>query len=105
MPGRTRRWRSFAPNRNSAVVTLSHDIKIDDPALAAALAFPTGYVGALGSRANQVRRLERLGALGISAENLARINGPAGIAIGGVGPQEIALSIAAGVVSGLRGKP
>ena len=54
--------RAFAPNRNSAVVTLSHDTKIDDPALAAALACPTGYVGALGSRANQVRRLERLGA-------------------------------------------
>ncbi len=94
--------RAFAPNRHSAVVTLSHDTKIDDPALAAALAFPTGYVGALGSRANQVRRLERLGALGIGAEALARIDGPAGIAIGGLGPQEIALSIAAGIVKGLR---
>jgi len=96
--------RAFAPNRNCAVVTLSHDTKIDDPALATALTYPTGYVGALGSRANQVRRLERLGGLGISAENLARIDGPAGIAIGGVGPQEIALSIAAGMVSGLHGK-
>jgi xanthine dehydrogenase accessory factor len=93
---------AFAPNRASAIVTLSHDIKIDDPALAAALARPTGYVGALGSRANQVRRLERLGALGISAENLARIDGPAGLPIGGLGPQEIALSIAAGMVKALR---
>lgn len=95
--------RAFAPDRNSAVVTLSHDIKIDDPALAAALRYPTGYVGALGSRANQVRRLERLGGLGIGAEQLARIDGPAGVAIGGVGPQEIALSIAAGMVKALRG--
>ncbi len=95
--------RAFAPNRHGAVVTLSHDIKIDDPALAAALAFPTGYVGALGSRANQVRRLERLGALGIRAEDLARIEGPAGVPIGGLGPQEIALSIMAGIVRGLRG--
>jgi xanthine dehydrogenase accessory factor len=94
--------RAFAPNRNSAVVALSHDIKIDDPALSAALTFPTGYVGALGSRANQVRRLERLGALGIGAEQLARIDGPAGVPIGGLGPQEIALSIAAGIVKGLR---
>lgn len=95
---------AFAPNRASAVVTLSHDIKIDDPALAAALARPTGYVGALGSRANQVRRLERLGGMGIGAEDLARIDGPAGIALGGLGPQEIALSIAAGMVKALRGR-
>ena len=95
---------AFAPNRASAVVTLSHDIKIDDPALAAALARPTGYVGALGSRANQVRRLERLGAIGIGAEDLARIDGPAGLALGGLGPQEIALSIAAGMVKALRGR-
>jgi len=93
---------AFAPNRACAVVTLSHDIKIDDPALAAALARPTGYVGALGSRANQVRRLERLGALGIGAEDLARIDGPAGLALGARGPQEIALSIAAGMVKALR---
>jgi len=96
--------RAFAPNAHSAVVALSHDIKIDDPALAAALQYATGYVGALGSRANQVRRLERLGAFGISAENLARIDGPAGVSIGGLGPQEIALSIAAGMVKGLRGQ-
>jgi xanthine dehydrogenase accessory factor len=94
---------AFAPNAQSAVVTLSHDIKIDDPALAAALAAPTGYIGALGSRANHTRRIERLAALGFGAEDLARIDGPAGIHIGGLGPQEIALSIAAGMVSALRG--
>lgn len=94
---------AFAPNGQSAVVTLSHDIKIDDPALIAALGAKTGYVGALGSRANHVRRLERLGALGVPASDLARIDGPAGLRIGGLGPQEIALSIAAGMVGRLRG--
>lgn len=94
---------AFAPNQSSAVVTLSHDVKIDDPALVAALAHPTGYVGALGSRANHVRRLERLAAMGVAPKDLARIDGPAGISIGGLGPQEIALSIAAGMVGALRG--
>jgi xanthine dehydrogenase accessory factor len=95
---------TFAPDRHCAVVTLSHDVKIDDPALAAALAHPTGYVGALGSRANHVRRLERLAGLGLRADMLARIDGPAGVPIGGLGPQEIALSIAAGMVKALRGQ-
>ena len=94
---------AFAPNASSAVVTLSHDTKIDDPALIAALKAPTGYVGALGSRANQIRRLERLAALGVPAKELTRIDGPAGVRIGGLGPQEIALSIAAGIVGTLRG--
>lgn len=94
---------AFAPTAADAVVTLSHDIKIDDPALAAALARPTGYVGALGSRANHARRLERLASLGLSSVDLARIDGPAGVAIGGLGPQEIALSIAAGMIGRLRG--
>ena len=94
---------AFAPNASSAVVTLSHDIKIDDPALIAALERPTGYVGALGSRANQVRRLERLAAAGVSPKELTRIDGPAGLSIGGLGPQEIALSIAAGIIGRLRG--
>lgn len=94
---------AFAPDAQAAVVTLSHDIKIDDPALAAALAAPTGYIGALGSRANHARRLERLAAQGFSPADLARVDGPAGVHIGGLGPQEIALSIAAGMVARLRG--
>ncbi|MGD9810730.1 MAG: XdhC family protein [Sphingobium sp.] len=93
---------AFAPGRQSAVVTLSHDVKIDDPALIAALAAPTGYVGALGSRRNHARRIERLAELGVTEANLARIDGPAGVPIGGLGPQEIALSIAAGMVKALR---
>jgi xanthine dehydrogenase accessory factor len=87
------------PDAASAVVTLSHDPKIDDPALIAALRAPTGYVAALGSRRSHAARLERLGVAGFSPADLARIEGPAGLAIGAVGPAEIALSIAAGMVA------
>ncbi|MBB5687284.1 XdhC family protein [Sphingobium boeckii] len=89
---------AFAPDAATAVITLSHDPKIDDPALIAALTAQTGYIAALGSRKSQAARLERLGALGFSAADLARIDGPAGLDIGAVGPAEIALSIAAGMI-------
>jgi xanthine dehydrogenase accessory factor len=92
------------PGEATAVVTLSHDIKIDDPALAAALRTPTGYVAALGSRKSHAERLERLSAVGFSAEALARIDGPAGLDIGAVGAAEIALSIAAGMVAGFNAR-
>jgi xanthine dehydrogenase accessory factor len=92
------------PGGSTAVVTLSHDIKIDDPALAAALRGPTGYIAALGSRKSHAARLERLAALGFSAEELARIDGPAGLDIGAIGAAEIALSIAAGMVAGFNAK-
>ncbi|MGN6124477.1 MAG: XdhC family protein [Sphingomonas oligoaromativorans] len=91
-------WR---PDTASAVVTLSHDPKIDDPGLVAALGWPTGYVAALGSRRSHAARLDRLVAAGIGASDLARIEGPAGIGIGAIGAAEIALSIAAGMVSAL----
>jgi xanthine dehydrogenase accessory factor len=83
----------------SAVVTLSHDPKIDDPALAAALRAPTGYIAALGSRRSHAARLERLAAQGFTPVDLARIDGPAGLDIGAVGAAEIALSIAAGMIA------
>ncbi len=89
------------PDAASAVVTLSHDPKIDDPALIAALHRPTGYVAALGSRRSHAARLERLAAAGVAPADLARIEGPAGIAIGAAGAAEIALSVAAGMVSAL----
>lgn len=92
------------PGEATAVVTLSHDIKIDDPALAAALRAPTGYVAALGSRKSHAARLERLSAMGFSAEELARIDGPAGLDIGAVGAAEIALSIAAGMIAGFNAR-
>nr|WP_221228521.1 XdhC family protein [Sphingomonas yantingensis] len=94
---------ALAPGRTSAVVTLSHDPKIDDPALAAALARPTGYVAALGSKRSHAARRERLAAAGVAATDLDRIDGPAGLSIGAVGPAEIALSIAAAMVQAWRG--
>lgn len=87
------------PNAATAVVTLSHDPKIDDPALIAALAAPTGYVAALGLRRSHAARLERLAAMGVPMEALTRVDGPAGLDIGAIGPAEIALSIAAGMVA------
>jgi xanthine dehydrogenase accessory factor len=92
---------AWKPDSASAVVTLSHDPKIDDPALIAALARPTGYVAALGSRRSQATRLERLAAAGVPQADLARIEGPAGIDIGAIGAAEIALSVAAGMVATL----
>lgn len=92
------------PGESTAVVTLSHDIKIDDPALAAALRAPTGYVAALGSRKSHAARLERLAGMGFAAEALTRIDGPAGLDIGAVGAAEIALSIAAGMIAGFNEK-
>lgn len=89
---------ALKPDPATAVVTLSHDPKIDDAALIAALAHPTGYVSALGSRRSHAARLERLGAAGVSPSDLARIEGPAGLSIGAIGPSEIALSIAAAMV-------
>ena len=86
----------------SAVITLSHDPKIDDPALIAALRGGAGYVAALGSRRSHAVRRERLLAEGIAPEQFDRIEGPAGLAIGAFGAAEIALSIAAGMVKALR---
>jgi xanthine dehydrogenase accessory factor len=89
------------PDAATAVITLSHDPKIDDPALIAALAHPTGYVAALGSQRSHAARLERLTAAGVSVADLDRIDAPAGIDIGALGAAEIALSVAAGMVAAL----
>ena len=89
---------AFAPDSRSAIVTLSHDPKIDDPALIAALAGPAAYVAALGSSRSHQARLSRLSAAGVSAEQCARIEGPAGVAINAISAPEIALSIAGGMV-------
>lgn len=86
---------SLALDASCAVVALTHDPKIDDPALIAALASPAFYVGALGSRKTQAARLVRLGEAGLDATQLARLHGPVGLAIGAVTPAEIAVSIMA----------
>lgn len=90
--------KAFAPDSRSAIVTLSHDPKIDDPALIAALASPAAYVAALGSSRSHQARLSRLSAAGVSAEHCAQIEGPAGVAINAISAPEIALSIAGGMV-------
>ncbi|MFN3619651.1 XdhC family protein [Sphingorhabdus sp.] len=90
--------KAFAPDSRSAIVTLSHDVKIDDPALLAALASPAAYVAALGSKRSHQARLSRLSAAGVSAEQSARIEGPAGVAINAISAPEIALSIAGGMI-------
>ena len=90
------------PDAGTAVVTLSHDPKIDDPALIAALRSQASYVAALGSRSSHARRIERLAAAGVAQADLARVDAPAGLAIGAQGPAEIALSIAAGMVQAFR---
>jgi len=79
----------------TAVVTLTHDPKIDEPALIAALASPAFYIGALGSTRTHAKRVARLEEAGISAENIARIHAPVGLDIGSVLPAEIAVSILA----------
>ena len=95
---------ALAPGLASAVVTLSHDTKIDDPALIAALARPTAYVGALGSRRSHAARRERLAAAGVAEADLDRIDAPVGLDIGAIGPAEIALSIAAAMVAAFNRK-
>ncbi|WP_380785572.1 XdhC family protein [Sphingomonas sp. R86521] len=89
---------AYRPGPSTAVVTLSHDIKIDDPALVAALGSDAAYVGALGSRKSHAARRERLSAEGITPDQLERIDAPVGVDIGATGPSEIALSIAAAMI-------
>ena len=89
-------------DRRTAFVALTHDPKIDDPALVAALASACFYVGALGSKKTHASRLERLTAAGVSSDALARIHAPIGLAIGARGPAEIAISIMAEMTRALR---
>lgn len=94
---------AFAPDRRCAVITLTHDPKLDDPALAAALRSEAFYIGALGSRKTHAARLNRLREQGFGDAELARIHGPVGLPIGAVTPAEIAVSILAGLTQALRG--
>jgi xanthine dehydrogenase accessory factor len=84
------------------VVTLTHDPKLDDPALYAALGSPCFYVGALGSRKTHAARCARLQERGVSPDNIARIHGPVGLDIGAVSPAEIAVSIMAQLIDRMR---
>lgn len=88
----------------TAIVALSHDPKIDEPALQAALDSNVFYIGALGSKGNHAKRLERLAAHGYSEKQLSRVHGPIGLPLGGRSPVEIAVSILAQVIQ-LRNQP
>ena len=90
------------PDRRTAVVTLTHDPKLDDPALAVALRSDAFYIGSLGSRRTHARRIERLTELGFNERDFARINGPIGLDIGAVSPAEIAISIMAEITQTLH---
>jgi len=84
---------------STAVAVLSHDPKLDDPALSVALASPAFYVGALGSQKTQEKRRLRLREAGLSSEQLARLRAPIGLDLGGRSPEEIALSVMAEIVA------
>ena len=92
----------LASDRRTAVVALTHDPKIDDPALIAALESDAFYVGALGSRKTQGARRERLGEAGFSGGDIGRIHGPVGLPIGARTPEEIAVAVLAQVIGALR---
>ena len=89
-------------DRYCALAALTHDPKIDDPALAAALRAGCFYVGALGSRKTHAARAARLTAAGFSDAEIGQIRAPIGLAIGAVSPAEIALAVLAEIVAALR---
>jgi xanthine dehydrogenase accessory factor len=92
-------------DRYSALAALTHDPKIDDPALKAALTAGCFYVGALGSRKTHAARVARLTEAGFSPEQIGRIRAPIGLPLGAVSPAEIALAVLAEIVAALRRAP
>jgi xanthine dehydrogenase accessory factor len=92
-------------DRYSAICLLTHDPKIDDPALRIALEAECFYIGALGSKKTHAKRLERMRAQGFDDHALSRIHAPIGLDIGAVSPAEIAVSIIGEIVASLRKKP
>lgn len=96
---------ALAPDRRTAILTLTHDPKIDDPALVAALRSEAFYIGALGSRSTHAKRVERLKERGFDDAAISRIRGPVGLAIGARTPMEIAISIMAEITAVLRRAP
>lgn len=91
-------FQAMGLDASTAVVTLTHDPKLDDPALEAALKSDVFYIGALGSRRTHAKRKERLAEVGITDEMFARVHGPVGLNIGARSPAEIAVSILGQIV-------
>jgi xanthine dehydrogenase accessory factor len=94
---------ALAPDARTAVVTITHDPKLDDPALLVALRSPAFYVGCLGSQKTHAARRLRLGAAGVDEAALDRLRGPVGLKIGARSPAEIAVSVLAEIIATLRG--
>jgi xanthine dehydrogenase accessory factor len=92
-------------DRYTAFVALTHDPKIDDPALLHALSRDCFYIGALGSRKTHARRVERLSQQGLSEADISRIHAPIGLDIGAISPAEIAVAIVAQITERLREEP
>ena len=95
---------ALAPDSRTAVVTLTHDPKLDDPALEVALRSDAFYIGSLGSRRTHAKRLARLVEAGCTGEDLAKLRAPVGLDIGAVTAAEIAVSIMAEIVQTRRGR-
>ncbi|WP_338421810.1 XdhC family protein [Acetobacter fallax] len=96
---------ALAIDSRTAVVTLTHDSKLDDPALSVAVQSPAFYIGALGSRRTHAARLKRLKNEGLAEHLLKKIRGPVGLPIGAIGAPEIAVSILADIIAVRRGSP
>ena len=94
----------FGLDARTAIVLLTHDPKLDDPALQAALDAGVFYIGALGSTRTHAKRVDRMKAAGFTEEQISRIHGPIGLDIGAAGPAEIAVAILAQMTAVLRGK-
>ena len=96
--------RTLDIDRRTAIITLTHDPKLDDPALHVAIRSDAFYVGALGSRGTHASRIERLKVEGFVDQEINRINGPVGLNIGAISPAEIAVSIIGEVTNTLHVK-
>ncbi len=95
---------ALQPDRATAIIALTHDPKLDDMALLEALKSPAFYVGALGSKANNAKRRERLALFDLTAQEIDRLHGPVGLDIGSRTPPEIAVAVLAHLIS-IRNKP
>ena len=89
-------------DNRTAIVTLTHDPKLDDPALQVALESDAFYIGSLGSKKTHAKRIDRLTEAGISTNKIEKIHGPIGLPIGAKTPAEIAISIMAQITQTLH---
>jgi xanthine dehydrogenase accessory factor len=97
-------FRQLVVDARTAIVILTHDPKIDEPALVGALETPAFYVGAIGSRKTHAKRAERLIRAGVAPEDLSRIHGPIGLDLGGRSVEELALSILSEIIAVRNGR-